>query len=346
MSPRLHALRGSLHKSPHVSQNLGLLPKLACTKLRVSNGGQLSFRRMNGYKRTITSSDVLRCSPQPTAQTLASAADRQQLITGSKFFQHGYSFLYSAESLRHHANNVHVPEVIILGASNVGKSSFINALVSQSNAARVSHRPGKTTMMNAYGIGPPPSIDRSLLQKGQAPPKHSLILMDTPGYGYKSQASWGGFILEYLKERTMLRGAILLLSSEKKLLREDKWMLRTLAESNTRTMVILTKADKNRSQWSEKCDHLANDVRTEMQRLEARLGNGWARGSGWMPDIHVTAAHMSASSKLGNGAGMGGARLAILDMAGYSPKAEVEQKAETIAYTGQIVSFDDIVWKT
>ncbi|KAI9151977.1 putative GTP-binding protein EngB [Paramyrothecium foliicola] len=299
-----------------------------------------------GFKQALASSDVIRYSDHGLLQPKPTKEEREQLAAAKKFFRQGYKFLYSAEELSHHARNEHTPEVVILGASNVGKSSFLNALVGRHDAARVSHRPGKTTTMNAYGVGPVPKIPLSLIPKGTIPPKHSLIIMDTPGYGYKSQAGWGDSIIEYFKGRPMLRGAVVLLSSEKKLLKEDKWVLRTLAESNTRTTVILTKADKNRSEWTTACSALAAAVQEEMRTLSQDLGNGWVEGSGYDPDVIITAANMDGSGAAGGGPGVGSARMALLEMAGYNTKGDVEKKEENIEYSGKVVSFDDICWKT
>jgi GTP-binding protein len=297
-------------------------------------------------RQVLKANDQIRYNGTNLILPKTTAEDKRQFAAGRKFFQKGYKFLYSAEVLAHHARNEHVPEIVILGASNVGKSSFLNALVGRQNAARVSHRPGKTTTMNAYGVGPVPKIPLSLIPRGTIPPEHSLIIMDTPGYGYKSQAGWGDAIIEYLKGRPMLRGAVVLLSSEKRLLKEDKWLLRTLAESNTRTTVILTKADKHHNDWTTACSTLAASVQEEMRTLSSHLQNGWREGSGYSPDIYITAASMDSSTLMTSGAGIGGARAAILEMAGYNTTGEVAQKDENVEYSGKVVSFDDIPWKT
>ncbi|KAK2592016.1 hypothetical protein QQS21_010287 [Conoideocrella luteorostrata] len=270
----------------------------------------------------------------------------QQLLAAEKFFSSRYKFLYSAETLRHHPPNSHTPEIIILGASNVGKSTFLNALVGSSTAARVSQKPGRTTLMNAFGVGPPPKIPRELVPKGTLPPRHSLVLVDTPGYGYKSQASWGDAIVKYLQNRRVLRGAVVLLSSEKKLLPEDRWMLRTLAEANTRTVVVLTKADKARGGWAEKCGLLADVVQQELDTLHLEFEGRWRDSQGPAAQTYITSAGMERPGKLGNGGGMGGVRTAILEMAGFTLQERVTKKLDTVTYSGPIVSFDDIQWKT
>ncbi|KAL7811599.1 P-loop containing nucleoside triphosphate hydrolase protein [Trichoderma gracile] len=289
-------------------------------------------------------------SPHLTTTTTTSSSQKSQdaqISSAASFFTQGFQFLYSAESLKHHPKNLHIPEIIILGASNVGKSSFLNALVNNPSAARVSARPGKTTLMNAFGIGPLPNIPRGTLKAGEKLPRYSLVLVDTPGYGFKSQASWGDSVWKYIRARKMLRGAVVLLSSEKKLMEQDRWILRTLAEANTRTMVVLTKADKGGGSWTQRCGDMATLVRDELKKISRLVGNGWGEGSGWMPDIHVTAAGMDHVPRLGSGGGVGGVRMSILEMAGFDLQdKEVKRKDETVTYGGPVVSFDDIKWKT
>ncbi|KAG5984822.1 hypothetical protein E4U55_003040 [Claviceps digitariae] len=269
----------------------------------------------------------------------------RQLSAAERFFADSPpKFLYSAEQLRHHAPNTHIPEIIILGASNVGKSTFVNALVGSSTAARVSQRPGRTTLMNAFAVGPWSKIPKELLPKHEPSPRHSLVLVDTPGYGYRSQATWGDAVVQYLQKRSMLRGAVVLLSSDKgRLLREDKWMLRTLAEANTRTVVVLTKADKSKARWTDTCLSMADAVQSELTALHHEFGRRWRDSDGGAAArILITSAGMAKPGKVGNGAGMGGVRAAILEMAGFAVQDTVTKKGETVMYSGNIVSFDEI----
>ncbi|KAK4078292.1 uncharacterized protein Triagg1_3308 [Trichoderma aggressivum f. europaeum] len=303
------------------------------------------------HKETLFTNTLIRQSPSssPLITTSTTKPQDAQIASASSFFQQGFQFLYSAESLRHHPKNDHIPEVIILGASNVGKSSFLNALAGRPGAARVSARPGKTTLMNAFGLGPLPNIPKGLVRQGEKLPRYSLVLVDTPGYGFKSQASWGDAVWKYIKARKMLRGAVVLLSSEKRLMEQDKWLLRTLAEANTRTLVVLTKADKGGGSWTRRCDDMATLVREELRKMSRSVGNGWEEGSGWNPDIHITAAGMDNVPKLGSGGGVGGVRTSILEMAGFDfdlKEQQVKKKDETVTYGGPVVSFDDIKSKT
>ncbi|KAF5705459.1 gtp-binding engb [Fusarium mundagurra] len=273
--------------------------------------------------------------------------DKPALAAAGKFFEERYQILYSAINLHDHPQNDHIPEIVVLGASNAGKSSFLNALLGDREIAKVSHKPGKTTTMNAYGVGPRPKIAKELIRKGDEPPKHSLVLMDTPGYGYKSQQAWGQTILKYLNVRNMLRGAVILIPADKKLKETDRWMLRTLAQSNTRTLVVITKADKPGKGWQDACHRLHTQIEAIMRGLEAQSAASWREGSGRVLDVYATASKIaSVSRRLGDGGGIGGVRLAILEMAGFSLGDKIEKQPETKAYTGKVVSFDDIVWRS
>ncbi|KAK1246341.1 hypothetical protein MKX08_000143 [Trichoderma sp. CBMAI-0020] len=298
------------------------------------------------HKEALFTSTLIRQTASSALTTTTTRPQDAQIAAAASFFRQNFQFLYSAESLRHHPKNEHIPEILILGASNVGKSSFLNALVGKLDAARVSARPGKTTLMNAFAVGPLPKIPKGHVKQGEKLPRYSLVLVDTPGYGFKSQASWGDAVWKYIKARKMLRGAVVLISSEKKLMEQDKWLLRTLAEANTRTLVVLTKADKGGGSWTERCSQMAELLRGELRKISRSAGNGWKEGSGWNPDIYITAAGMDRMPKLASGGGVGGVRTSILEMAGFDLQdKEVKKKDETITYGGPVVSFDDIKWK-
>ncbi|ODA80831.1 hypothetical protein RJ55_03791 [Drechmeria coniospora] len=296
--------------------------------------------------RSLASYKLIRHGSIHPITTTPTRDETHQLAAAERFFLHRCQFLYSAEALHHHALNVHEPEVVVLGASNVGKSSFLNALVGRPSAARVSQRPGHTTLMNAFAVGPPPKTPRELVRKGSAPPRHSLVLVDTPGYGFRSQASWGDSILKYLEARRMLRGAVVLLSSEKKkLMPQDRWLLQVLAEANMRTLVVLTKADKARRGWPTACGTMAEALLDELGALNESVGGAWRADSGATSDVFITAAGMDSPGRIGNGGGIGAVRAGILEIAGFTIDDKVTEKAEAVNYSGPIVSFEDLQWK-
>ncbi len=132
------------------------------------------------------------------------------------------------------------PEFLLVGRSNVGKSSFINAVVSRKNLAYTSARPGKTQTLNFYNIN-----------NGQ------FYLIDVPGYGYamvdkKTQAKFGMMIEEYLEKRQELKRVFMLIDFRMKPTEDDILMYNFLKYYNLPVTVIATKADKVSGSKKEK----------------------------------------------------------------------------------------------
>src|SRR5699024_1920162 len=101
-----------------------------------------------------------------------------------------------------------LPEIALVGRSNVGKSSFINALIDRKSLARTSSKPGKTQTLNFYLI------------------ENKFHFVELPGYGYakvskKERAKWGQMIDEYLSQRKQLRAAISLVDMRHDPSKED-----------------------------------------------------------------------------------------------------------------------------
>ena len=124
-----------------------------------------------------------------------------------------------------------LPEFMLVGRSNVGKSSFINIITNNKKMARVSNTPGKTRNLNFY-----------LLNK-------SFYFVDVPGYGYasvdkKTQSKFGMMIEEYLEKRTVLKRVFLLIDFRHKPTEDDLLMYNFLKYYNLPVTVIATKADK------------------------------------------------------------------------------------------------------
>jgi GTP-binding protein len=124
-----------------------------------------------------------------------------------------------------------LPEVAVVGRSNVGKSSLINALVGQSGLARTSRTPGRTRLVNWFSI------------------EDRFLLVDLPGYGYAevSQAtreSWRPLIEGYLADRSSLAGVLLLIDIRRGVQDEERDFIPWLAEREMPVVVALTKADK------------------------------------------------------------------------------------------------------
>ncbi|KAK2061500.1 hypothetical protein LY76DRAFT_538841 [Colletotrichum caudatum] len=282
-------------------------------------------------------------------------------------------FLYSAFRLKHHPINTTTPEICVVGASNCGKSSFINALTNTASLAKVSDRAGKTVSMNAYGVGPlaglpfrsPVAAPGGAATK-EAPPEHGLVLVDTPGYGHASHEEWGREIVEYLNKRTMLRGVVLLLSSEKKVSEKDAQIFKLLADAGRPVMLVFTKMDKALLRKAREEGGIAERLR-EAERCFARTG--W---NGWVRKVYITAARMERDKAwkvdgTGSAAGMAGVRMGVLELAGIrefvaperarapSPKTETEAgeqekrlepgkalESDPAAWSGDVVSFEEL----
>ncbi len=131
------------------------------------------------------------------------------------------------------------PEFLLVGRSNVGKSSFINTLINRKNFARTSSRPGKTQTLNFYCVN------------------DKFYLVDVPGYGYaltskKTQAKFGKMIEEYLANRENLKHIFMLVDFRHKPTKDDLLMYNYLKYFNLPVTVVATKVDKiPKGQWDK-----------------------------------------------------------------------------------------------
>jgi GTP-binding protein len=123
------------------------------------------------------------------------------------------------------------PELAVVGRSNVGKSSLINALVKQDGLARTSRTPGRTRLVNWFEID------------------DKFHLVDLPGYGYAEvkkdvRESWRPLIEAYLDKRSALVGVLLLIDIRRGVQDEELDFIPWLAERAIPVVVALTKSDK------------------------------------------------------------------------------------------------------
>ena len=123
------------------------------------------------------------------------------------------------------------PEFLIVGKSNVGKSSFINTLINRKNFAKTSSRPGKTQTLNFYYIN------------------EAFYLVDVPGYGYALtskavQAKFGKMIEDYLTNRKNLEHVFMLIDFRHKPTQDDVLMYNYLKYYNIPVTIVATKCDK------------------------------------------------------------------------------------------------------
>ena len=124
-----------------------------------------------------------------------------------------------------------LPEIVLAGKSNVGKSSFINTLINRKSLARTSSEPGKTRQINFYDID------------------STFYFVDLPGYGYskmskKEQESVGKFIEKYLFNRKNIALTVLILDIRHKPTQNDIIMYEYVKSTNLPFIIVLNKADK------------------------------------------------------------------------------------------------------
>lgn len=139
-------------------------------------------------------------------------------------------FEISAVSPKQYPNN-HLPEIVLAGRSNVGKSSFINTLINRKGLARTSSTPGKTRQINFYNMD------------------GLFYFVDLPGYGYskmskEEQIRVGNFIEKYLAIRENINLIILVLDIRHKPTEDDKMMYNYIRNTNIPFIIIANKADK------------------------------------------------------------------------------------------------------
>jgi len=122
-------------------------------------------------------------------------------------------------------------ECAFIGRSNVGKSSLLNALFGHSGLARVSNTPGRTQQLNFFNF------------------RDNAYLVDVPGYGYAKAPKpavrdWQEILKDYLRGRTNLRRAFLLIDSRHGIKPNDIEMMKMLDTAAVAYQIVLTKIDK------------------------------------------------------------------------------------------------------
>ena len=142
-----------------------------------------------------------------------------------------------------------LPEFLLVGRSNVGKSSFINTLISRKNYAKTSSKPGKTQTLNFYLVN------------------ETFYLVDVPGYGYANVSKeihkkFGLMIEEYLIKRENLRHVFMLIDYRHKPSEDDLLMYNFLKFYNLPVTIIATKYDKvNKTSRPRQDKLIANTIK-------------------------------------------------------------------------------------
>jgi len=164
-------------------------------------------------------------------------------------------------------------ELAVVGRSNVGKSSLLNALANRKDLARTSKTPGATRLINVFELRP----------NDQSPGGRWLV--DLPGYGYakvseNERRRWQGMIEGYLIDRPSLAGVLLLVDGEIGPTASDLQTVEWLRHIGREFRVVATKVDKVSSSRRESrrrdlLTKLAMD-RAEVSWVSANAGIGIA----------------------------------------------------------------------
>lgn len=132
---------------------------------------------------------------------------------------------------KEHYPVTNLPEFVFMGRSNVGKSSFINAICKRKKLAYTSSKPGKTITLNFYNIN------------------DSFIFVDVPGYGYaqktiENRLKFGKMIEDYLKFSKNLKACFLIVDLRHDPTNDDVLMYNYLKHFNKKVIIVATKQDK------------------------------------------------------------------------------------------------------
>ena len=124
-----------------------------------------------------------------------------------------------------------LPQIVLVGKSNVGKSSFINTMVNRKKLARTSSEPGKTRQINFYNMD------------------NKFYFVDLPGYGYSKmskseQVRVGSSIEEYLTKSSNIALIVFLIDIRHSPTENDRLMYRYIIDTNKPCIVVANKADK------------------------------------------------------------------------------------------------------
>ncbi|MBZ0220729.1 MAG: ribosome biogenesis GTP-binding protein YihA/YsxC [Candidatus Methylomirabilis sp.] len=124
-----------------------------------------------------------------------------------------------------------LPEIVLIGRSNVGKSSLINSFTGRKGLAKTSSQPGKTRTINFYLIN------------------GRFYIVDLPGFGYakvsrEERKRWEGMTEEYFRRRESIKGALLILDPRRDMGEEEANVLEWLNGHGIGCKVVFTKTDK------------------------------------------------------------------------------------------------------
>ncbi len=124
-----------------------------------------------------------------------------------------------------------LPEIVVVGRSNVGKSSFINALTNKKKLAYVGNTPGKTRLLNYFKID------------------GEWMLVDVPGYGYAKLSKaelmkLGRMMDEYFTKNERIHGVVQLIDARHAPTADDVDMMEFFRDMHIPVIIGATKIDK------------------------------------------------------------------------------------------------------
>ena len=159
-------------------------------------------------------------------------------------------FEISAVGAKQYPKN-NLPEIVLVGKSNVGKSSFVNTMINRKKLARTSSEPGKTRQINFYNID------------------ETFYFVDLPGYGYskmskKEQEQVGLFIEDYLFNRQEISLIIFLIDIRHNPTENDKLMYNYIISSGLPFIILANKADKIAI---TKVDNVVKDLQKQLNPI-------------------------------------------------------------------------------
>lgn len=141
-----------------------------------------------------------------------------------------------------------LPEIVMAGRSNVGKSSLINTITRRKNLAYVGNTPGKTRLLNFFNID------------------DHFMLVDVPGYGYanaskKMLIQFGEMMEEYFAQRSQKRGLLIIVDARHKPSEDDMTMIEYARYYHIPLAVIATKMDKLKK----------NEIKKNLDRIRTSM---------------------------------------------------------------------------
>lgn len=141
-----------------------------------------------------------------------------------------------------------LPEIVLAGRSNVGKSSFINTITNRKKLAYVGNTPGKTRLLNFFNLD------------------DELMLVDVPGYGYanisqKQLIAFGEMMEDYFHERKQKVGLVMLVDGRHPVSEDDLVMMDFARYYEVPVIVVATKMDKvSKSKRFNNLNKIARDL--------------------------------------------------------------------------------------